>query len=74
MDKSVKIAPHVSPVESEGIRKKFVRDGFVYPLQVFDNNLFLEKGYLEKYQEFRKKCEIPRTRPEIPGTECKVLV
>ena len=74
MNKAVMISPQVFPVGSDEIHKKFVRDGFVYPLQVFAKNLFFEKGYVEKYREFRKKCEIQRTTPSIPGNECKVVV
>ena len=55
MNKVVMIAPQVFPIESEEIHKRFVRDGFVYPLQVFAQNMFFEKGYLEKYTAFRKK-------------------
>ena len=58
MNKAVMITPQVFPIGSEEIHKRFVRDGFVYPLQVFAQNMFFEKGYLEKYTAFRKKCEI----------------
>ena len=63
----------ISPVSVEDIHSRFVRNGFVYPLQVFDDNFFIEQGYIERYKEFRKKCEVKRPTPAIGENRCKAL-
>ena len=55
----------------EGIRNKYVKDGVVFPLKVFDDNMFEELKCNDKYQEFRKNCEVSRTVPNIEGNCCK---
>ena len=55
----------------EGIRNKYLKDGVVFPLKVFDDNIFEELKCIDKYQEFRKNCEISRTVPNIEGNCCK---
>ena len=55
-----------SSVPLNQIREQFTKDGFVFPLQIFPDNLFIEKGYADKYKEFRKKCEVQRLIPITP--------
>ena len=57
----VSLSPSSVPLNQ--IRENFTKDGFVFPLQIFPDNSFLEKGYAEKYKEFRKKCEVERLIP-----------
>ena len=60
----VSLSPSSVPLNH--IREKFTKDGFVFPLQIFSDNSFLEKGYANKYKEFRKKCEMERLIPITP--------
>ena len=54
----------------EGIRNKYLKDGVIFPLKVFDGNMFDELKCIAKYQEFRKNCEVSRTVPNIEGNNC----
>ena len=60
----VSLSPSSVPLNQ--IREKFTKDGFVFPLQIFPDNSFHEKGYADKYKEFRKKCEVERRIPITP--------
>ena len=52
------------------IRSKYLKDGVVFPLKVFNDNLFTTSECVKKYQEFRKNCEIDRTVPDIGCNNC----
>ena len=52
------------------IRSKYLKDGVVFPLKVFNDNLFTKSKCVEKYQEFRKNCEIDRTVSAIDDSNC----
>ena len=52
------------------MRAKYLKDGVVFPIKVFDDNLFTNLKCVEKYQEFRKNCEINRTVPDIDDNKC----
>ena len=56
----------------EDIRSKYLKDGVVFPLKVFDDNEFDKLECVKKYQEFRKKCEVHRTPPVIDDNQCKL--
>ena len=56
----------------EDIRSKYLEDGVVLPLRVFDDNEFDKLECVKKYQEFRKKCEVHRTPPVIDDNQCKL--
>ena len=45
------------PICLSDVRLKFVNDGVVFPLQLFEGNKFHENNYPAKYQEFRNKCD-----------------
>ena len=60
----VSLSPSSVPLNQ--VREKFTKDGFVFPLQMFPDNSFLEKGYADKYKDFRKKCEVERLIPITP--------
>ena len=60
----VSLSPSSVPLNQ--VREKFTKDGFVFPLQIFPDNSFLEKGYADKYKDFRKKCEVERLIPITP--------
>ena len=60
----VSLSPSSVPLNQ--VREKFTKDGFVFPLQIFPDSSFLEKGYADKYKDFRKKCEVERLIPITP--------
>ena len=41
------------------MRAKYLKDGVVFPIKVFDDNLFTNLNCVEKYQEFRKTVHKP---------------
>ena len=57
--------PSISSANMDENYAKFKEDGFIYPLQVFEDNLFNEKGYFKKYKEFRQSCENQLISPLI---------
>ena len=61
----------ISSSTKEDTRNKYLKDGVIFPLKVFDGNMFNELKCIDKYQEFRKNCEVSRTVPNIEGNRCK---
>ena len=51
----------------DDIHSRYWKDGVVFPLKVFEDDLFDKLKYIAKYQEFRKNCEVHRTVPIIEG-------
>ena len=75
MQRIVQKGCSLTPVSLNDIWQRFTNDGFVCPLQVFDDNVFQENKYVEKYEEFRKQCKIQRKVPLlINNTQCKKTV
>ena len=60
----------LTPVGLNEIRQRLTDDGVVYPLQVFDDNVFMENGYAEKYKTFRREIH-KRTLSSVCNTQCK---
>ena len=74
--KSYRIKTNMSkplhPICLDEVRQKFMQDGVVYPLHVFEGNTFVDNGYVDKYKEFRRKCQNKkRTTSSLCNDQCR---